>query len=128
MGALLLVQSRTFKMKQGAIVKNRSSSIRVVSVAVASGLLVVAGATGAFAWTNSAAISCHSSTGWQIGITARTSGVRYDTVADAGGATAIYVGPMASNSAVTDRTGISDATSVSVSAGTVYSASRSCTT
>ncbi len=128
MGALPSVQSRTFKMKQGAIVKNRNNLVRAVPVAVASGLLVVAGATGAFAWTNSTAISCHSSTGWQIGISARTVGVRYDTVFTAGGVQPILVGEMPAGYTVIDKTGISDASSVSVSAGTVYSASRSCTT
>lgn len=99
-------------------------SLAATTVA-ASALLL--GASGAFSWTNSGDISCTSSTGWQVHIYSRTTGYTYDRLTNGSGTFVWDLGYRA-NSSVDLATGKSNASSVSVSAGTVWSASRACGT
>jgi len=104
---------------------------RRIGTAVTAGAIAIAGAVGsagsASAWTNSSAISCHSSTGWQIHIYSKTSGYTYDRLT--WGSTYVWdLGYLTSNVTAHVKTAKADASSVSVSAGTAFSASRSCGT
>lgn len=97
----------------------------------AAATLAVAGVIGAAgsasAWTNSADISCHTSTGWQIHIYSQTTGYTYDRLT--WGSTYVWdLGYRTSGTVAHVKTAKADASSVSVSAGTVYAASRSCGT
>ena len=102
------------------------TSKRTLITSALAAVLVLAPATTALAWTNSSAISCTTSTGWQIHIKASTSGYRYDTVVKNGVATTFILGN--GGGTVTNKTGKSLADKVSVSAGSVSSASRYCGT
>ncbi|WP_150104758.1 hypothetical protein [Cellulomonas gilvus] len=102
---------------------------RAALALIASAALIVGSAVGASAWTNSADITCTSSTGWQVHIKTYSWGDTYHELVTPEGARYgwRYANGLAYKTRTT-KTAKQMATSVTVIADDLASASRYCGT